>query len=65
MESLHSRTERYTQLSHRKISIKGDLKMKNTYSAPEFKLILIEAQNILQTSKDNDPFVEDPFAPVE
>ena len=39
--------------------------MKNTYSAPEFKLILIEAQNILQTSKDNDPFVDDPFAPVE
>ena len=38
--------------------------MKNTYSTPEFKLILIEAQNILQTSKDNDPFVDDPFNPI-
>ncbi len=38
--------------------------MKNTYSAPEFKLILIEAQNILTTSKDNDPYVDDPFDPI-
>jgi hypothetical protein len=37
--------------------------MKN-YSAPEFKIILIEAENILNTSKDNDPFVEDPFDPI-
>ncbi len=35
--------------------------MKNTYSAPEFKLILIQAENILQTSAEKDPFVEDPF----
>ena len=47
------------------MSIKEDQTMKNTYSTPEFKLILIEAQNILQTSKEKDPFVEDPFAPVE
>ena len=38
--------------------------MKNIYSAPEFKLILIEAQNVLTSSKDNDPFVEDPFDPI-
>ena len=38
--------------------------MKNTYVSPEFKLILIEASNILNTSKDNDPFVEDPFDPI-
>ena len=35
--------------------------MKTTYSAPEFKLILIEAENILKTSQENDPYVEDPF----
>jgi hypothetical protein len=38
--------------------------MKDIYSAPEFKLILIEAENILQTSADKDPFVEDPFGPA-
>lgn len=37
--------------------------MKN-YSAPEFKLILIEAENVLTTSKDKDPFVDDPFGPL-
>ena len=37
--------------------------MKN-YSAPEFKRILIEAENVLTTSKDKDPFVEDPFNPI-
>ena len=46
------------------MSIKEDLIMKNIYSAPEFKLILIEAQNILQTSKDKDPYEPDPFDPV-
>ena len=35
-----------------------------SYSAPEFKIILIEAENILNTSKDNDPFVEDHFDPI-
>ena len=38
--------------------------MKNIYSTPEFKVILLEAENVLTTSQDKDPYVEDPFAPV-
>ena len=34
------------------------------YSAPEFKLILIEADNVLTESDDKDPFVDDPFAEI-
>ena len=37
--------------------------MKN-YSTPELKIILLEAENVLSTSQDNDPYVEDPFAPI-
>ena len=37
--------------------------MKN-YSAPEFKLILIEAENVLTTSMDKAHFVDDPFGPL-
>ena len=39
-------------------------KMKNKYTEPEMKIILLSAENILTTSKDNDPYVEDPFAPL-
>ena len=35
--------------------------MKKTYSTPEFKLILLQAENILSASKDLDPYVEDPW----
>ena len=36
--------------------------MKNIYSAPEFKLILLEAQNVLETSGDvSDPGGDDIF----
>lgn len=38
--------------------------MKNEYVSPEFKIILLNAENILQTSADRDPFVEDPFDTV-
>ena len=36
--------------------------MKNIYSAPEFKLILLNAQDVLQESKgvDADPFEQQP-----
>ena len=44
-------------------TVKGD-KMKNRYTEPEMKIILISAENILTTSKDNDPYVEDPFDPA-
>ena len=39
--------------------------MKKEYVVPESKLVLLNAENVLTTSKDKDPFVEDPFAPVE
>ena len=42
--------------------------MKNTYSAPEYKLILLTAQDVLTESSDfvepddvKDPGVNDPF----
>ena len=39
--------------------------MKNIYSAPEFKLILLTAQDILADSAegdpDRDPFIQDPW----
>ena len=38
--------------------------MKIEYVSPEFKIVLLNAENILQTSADNDPFVEDPFGPA-
>ncbi len=41
-------------------TVKGD-KMKNRYTEPEMKIILLSAENILTTSSDKDPFVEDPF----
>lgn len=33
--------------------------MKETYSAPEFKLILLKAENILAISDEKDPGEED------
>ena len=38
--------------------------MKKRYTEPEMKIILLSAENILTTSKDNDPFIEDPFDPI-
>ena len=43
--------------------MKGE-KMKNKYTGPEMKIILISAENILTTSKDNDPYIDDPFDPI-
>ena len=43
--------------------MKGE-KMKKRYTEPEMKIILLSAENILTTSKDNDPFIEDPFDPI-
>ena len=42
--------------------------MKNTYSAPEYKLILLTAQDVLTQSfeepdPNSDPGVNDPFEP--
>ena len=35
--------------------------MKNIYSAPEFKLILLTAQDVLTVSAENDPYGDDIF----
>ena len=39
--------------------------MKKEYVMPEFKFVFMNAKNILTTSKEKDPFVEDPFAPID
>jgi len=39
--------------------------MKNKYTTPEIELILLSAENILTTSSDPDPFLEDPFGDEE
>jgi hypothetical protein len=35
--------------------------MKTIYTTPEYKFVVISTEDILQTSKDKDPYVEDPF----
>ena len=35
--------------------------MKAIYTTPEYKFVVIATEEILQTSKDKDPYVEDPF----
>ena len=35
--------------------------MKFEYTAPEMKLVEIQAENILTTSQDRDAFVADPW----
>ena len=39
--------------------------MKNEYVAPELKLVMIQAENILQTSAGKDPMVTDPWDDLE
>ena len=35
--------------------------MKKTYEHPEISIVLFMTDEILQTSAEKDPFVEDPF----
>ena len=38
--------------------------MKTEYVSPEIKIVLLNAENILQTSADKDPYERDPFEPI-
>ena len=44
--------------------MEGELNMKKTYERPEFSVILLMASDILKTSQE-DPYLEDPFEPIQ